>query len=345
MPAEFGCALFIGLSEMFFEIFIVTFTCVIFLCVSVVGSTLYLAKVTERMTQNCNASLDSGRHLIAAENTTRPLENTFLNDSSLGVSISESGGVTKLPAFLESNPRMWLALPDSHFQTTQIEMSANTQILGESLKIEQALTVLAPRQLERMEDFILSRSETTTFSEFKQAVLKKFEISSEQKLDQLLNKYDSLTVRPSLMLRRLLRMATEELKLGEAVLRRIFLNKMPLHLQKQFTPMRDLSIDELAERAMKLTKPGIATTPARPHVLPDRPKPRPINVSNQSQRLIITLGPYASITAVTATMPVVVSHHALGRTEVSPLRETRLLQFGCTPGAVAKHAPSLIGSK
>ena len=88
---------------------------------------LYLAKVTERMNQNCNASLDSGRHLIAAENTTRPLENTFLNDSSLGVSISQSGAVTKLPAFLESNLTMWLALLDSHSQTTQI--------LGESVKI------------------------------------------------------------------------------------------------------------------------------------------------------------------------------------------------------------------
>ena len=44
-------------------------------------------------------------------------------------------------------------------------------------------------------------------------------------------------------------MATGELQLGEAVLRRLFLNKLPLHIQRQLSAMWDVNLDDLAKRA------------------------------------------------------------------------------------------------
>ena len=117
-----------------------------------------------------------------------------MNDSVLELPVQHQNASKPL-AFLENNPRMWLALLDSHYQVTRIG--------DDQLKIELALTSFTPCQLERLEDFILFRSDDATFAEFRQAVINKFEISSEKKLNQLLNQSSASGVRPSLMLRRL----------------------------------------------------------------------------------------------------------------------------------------------
>ena len=124
---------------------------------------------------------------------------------------------------------------------------------------------------------------------------------------------------------------TRDLQLGEAVLRRLFLGKLPLYIQRQFSIMRDLSLDDLAKRADEAYEVGnpYLGTSRKPTGIDSRPQ-QPLYLSN-----VMITTPYVSIMTDTLTKHVTQNLRAVGVAALWLPRETRLLQansqvFSCT---------------
>ena len=112
---------------MLFEIFVITLASIFFFGASVVAATLYVARVTRPLVQPHNTPVEVNpsipvpvevRPTPVAGNCNRSSNVSILNDSGLGLQVNPQI-TSKPPVFLEGNPRMWLALLDSHFQATQ----------------------------------------------------------------------------------------------------------------------------------------------------------------------------------------------------------------------------------
>lgn len=158
-----------------------------------------------------------------------------------GVSVSNLQKV-HIPKFNKHNPQLWFA---------QIERSfALCNITSDSDKFDIVSVHLEDEILLSIEDLITNPPQVNKFGTLKDRLIARFAETSESKLRRLLQGCETLGKKPSEILSTMRRLAPG--KENEAIIRTLFLGKMPDSVRPILSVWKDDDLEKLSQTADKM---------------------------------------------------------------------------------------------
>ena len=155
-----------------------------------------------------------------------------------------AGVSAKLPSFWPNDVELWFCLCEAEFD--------NCGITRQDTRFGHIARSLPPEVAQEVRDLIVSRPTTNPYDELKAAVIKRTSVSEQRRLRQLLSEEDLGDRKPTQLLRRM-RQLLGARKFEEALLRELFLQRLPNHAQSILVASKDtVALEELAELADRI---------------------------------------------------------------------------------------------
>lgn len=147
----------------------------------------------------------------------------------------------KLPQYWPEDPQLWLAQVNSRF--------AVARITSQSQKFNHLVSALPPEIATELRDLIVSPPATAPFDTLTSELIKRTTMSEQRRL-QLLQSEELGDRKPSQLLRRLQQLLGEkEATFDQALLRELFLQRLPTSVRMVLATANGLSISQLAQLA------------------------------------------------------------------------------------------------
>ena len=148
----------------------------------------------------------------------------------------------KIPPFWTENPRLWFAQIEGQFTAMRI-----TQ---QETKFGHIIGALAPPVAAEIEDVILEPPAENQYDALKNALITRLGVTEEERMDRLLTGVSLGDQKPSSLLRQMQRLrGTGAAALNDIVFRRLFLTRLPDHVQVALATRANVPLTELATQA------------------------------------------------------------------------------------------------
>ncbi|KAM7289137.1 uncharacterized protein ISCGN_029270 [Ixodes scapularis] len=160
----------------------------------------------------------------------------------------------RLPRFWTADPQLWFAQVESQFTTSHITSQAQ--------RFHHVVAALPPETAVDIRDIILEPPTTNPYDTLKAELIKRTSASEHRRLQQLLTSEELGDRTPSQLLRRLQQLLGERAATFDpALLRELFLQRLPNNLRMVLTSASGLALVQLAQLAdtvMEVAAPQVA---------------------------------------------------------------------------------------
>jgi len=147
----------------------------------------------------------------------------------------------KIPQFWSNDPVLWFTQVEAQFRTRGISSDVTKfEYLMMSFDAEMAVTV---------RDILLNPPEHDKYQTLKKAVISRMSVSQDKRLQQLLVSEQLDGRRPSQLLRRMQQLIGEDKSIGDDLLRKLFVQRLPSNVQVALVSQPDLDLDKIASLA------------------------------------------------------------------------------------------------
>lgn len=151
----------------------------------------------------------------------------------------------KLPQFTPQSPEVWFVIAEAQFSLHRI--------VSETSRYTHLLTALPIELIQNNMDLIQnSQQSNTMYSDVKSELLRRLVPDEEQRIMELLYNTEMGDRKPSIFHRHLLHLVGKSNELGNKVIRKIFLDKLPKPLQRTLITIEKLPMSEQLSIADKL---------------------------------------------------------------------------------------------
>lgn len=151
----------------------------------------------------------------------------------------------KLPQFWPQSPEVW-------FITAEAQFSLH-RITSENRKYTYLLTALSPDIIQSNIDLIQNPpNPNSLYSSFKEELIKRLIPNEETRITELLYNSEIGDRKPSTFYRYLLQLAGASTEIGNKVIRKIFLDRLPKPIQRTLITIERVPIEEQLSIADKL---------------------------------------------------------------------------------------------
>lgn len=160
--------------------------------------------------------------------------------------LSENHAISiKLPQFWPETPEVWFITAEAQFSLHRIS--------SESRKYTHLLTALPPDIIQGNIDLIQNPSDPhNLYSNFKKELLQRLIPNEEQRIMELLYQTQMGDRKPSVFYRYLLQLVGRSTEIGNKIIRKIFLDRIPKPIQRTLIATESLPIEEQLSIADKL---------------------------------------------------------------------------------------------
>lgn len=158
----------------------------------------------------------------------------------------------RLPDFDPSDPELWFVVVEACFTRTNVTDTQRRYL--------DILAKLPPRYIAEVRDIVIQPVDANSYATLKQQLIKRLSASQEQKTKQLLENEAMGDDKPSQFLRRLRALAGSVVP--EALIRSIWVSRLPDNLQPILATLTRQSLSEVAELADNV----FTVLPTRPTV-------------------------------------------------------------------------------
>lgn len=160
----------------------------------------------------------------------------------------------RLPKFWTADPQLWFAQVESQFTTSHITSQAQ--------RFHHVVAALPPETAVDIRDIILEPPTTNPYDTLKAELIKRTSASEHRRLQQLLTSEELGDRTPSQLLRRLQQLLGERAATFDpALLRELFLQRLPNNVRMVLTSASGLALVQLAQLAdtvMEVAAPQVA---------------------------------------------------------------------------------------
>lgn len=148
----------------------------------------------------------------------------------------------RLPKFWSSDPQVWFAQVESQFTTSRITSQAQ--------KFHYVVAALPPETAMDIRDIILDPPAASPYDLLKAELVKRTTESEQRRLQQLISSEELGDRKPSQLLRRLQQLLGEKARTFDAaLLRELFLQRLPVNVRMVLASASGLPLSELAQLA------------------------------------------------------------------------------------------------
>jgi len=163
----------------------------------------------------------------------------------------------KLPPFWAEKPGLWFSQVESQFIVSGI-----TQ---DSTKFHHVVANLEARYASEIEDIITSPPAQGAYEHLKRELIQRLSSSAEQRIRQLLDREELGDRKPSHFLRHLKSLAAGSVELKGPLLRSLWLQRLPTHVQAILQVQGSLSPEEMAKVADRILE--VQVVPPQPGII------------------------------------------------------------------------------
>ncbi|CAN7978078.1 unnamed protein product [Ixodes persulcatus] len=160
----------------------------------------------------------------------------------------------RLPEFWTADPQLWFTQVESQFTTSHITSQAQ--------RLHHVVAALPPETAADIRDIILEPPTTNPYDTLKAELIKRTSASEHRGLQQLLTSEELGDRTPSQLLRRLQQLLGERAATFDpALLRELFLQRLPNNVRMVLTSASGLALVQLAQLAdtvMEVAAPQVA---------------------------------------------------------------------------------------
>ena len=188
------------------------------------------------------STIGRGRSFAPIPENSRNLCDDFRSavmNSSFESDSSQRFGTMALPKFWETDVSLWFMSVENLFQLKGVA--------DEKLKYELLLSALDLRHLQRIEHVLANLNPIYPFTQVRKALFEIYEPSTDKKLDELLYATELGDGRPTELLARMKTLMGRDQ--SPALLKKLFLSKLPADAKRIIVANGTENIDELAQRA------------------------------------------------------------------------------------------------
>lgn len=164
----------------------------------------------------------------------------------------------KLPPFWADKPAVWFAQADAQFSVSGI-----TQ---ESSRFSYVVAQLDSRHAAEVEDIITAPPADNPYTYLRKEFIRRFSMSEEQRVRQLLMEEELGERKPSQFLRHLRSLAGST-QVQDSLLRTLWLQRLPNQVHAILQTQAELSLDKLAELADRIVEVSPIQTPVAIHAV------------------------------------------------------------------------------
>lgn len=166
----------------------------------------------------------------------------------------------RLPPYWDRNPAVWFLQAESQFHLAGIT--------SQQRKYHYIVSALSPSAAEEVYDVLANPSATAPFEQLKSALLQRTAASERTRLKQLLSSEELGDRRPSQLLRKMTQLlGGRATTVDDALLRELFLQRLPANVQLVLATATTMSLAELAALAdvvMEVAVPSVSTVAISP---------------------------------------------------------------------------------
>lgn len=153
-----------------------------------------------------------------------------------------SAVAVRLPPYWDRNPRVWFLQAESQFHLAGLT--------SQERKYHHVVSALSPAAADEVYDILAHPSTTAPYDQLKVALLQRTEASDRSRLQQLLSAEELGDRRPSQLLRRMTQLLADRANtIGDALLRELFLQRLPTNVQMVLATAPALDLTGLAALA------------------------------------------------------------------------------------------------
>ena len=161
----------------------------------------------------------------------------------------------KMPPFWPNNPNLWFAQLEAQFELAQITL--------EKTRFAYVVANLEERYAAEVEDLITNPPVVEPYTSIKRELISRLSMSEEKRIRQLMLEEELGDSTPSHFYRRLKTLAGSSIP--EHLLKTLWLQRLPSHIQAILQAQSDLTIEKLAQIADKInevqvTPPSVCAT-------------------------------------------------------------------------------------
>lgn len=188
--------------------------------------------------------LQARLNMLEAENIAlRAQHEQVSTQSKLETAAAMCRVAVKLPPFWSDRVTVWFAQAEAQFLLAGI----NTDVT----KYSYVLSQIDHKVAGEIEDIVINPPAEGKYQTLKETLIKRFSISEEQRVRQLLGDEELGDRKPSQFLRHLRSIAGTTLS-DDNILRQLWVRRLPLHAQGILAAQADLSLDRIADIADKI---------------------------------------------------------------------------------------------
>lgn len=148
----------------------------------------------------------------------------------------------RLPKFWSSDPQVWFAQVESQFITSKV--------ISQAQKFHHVVAALPPETAMEIRDIILDPPAISPYDVLKAELVKRTSESEQRRLQQLISSEELGDRKPSQLLRRLQQLlGAKAPTFDTAVLRELFLQRLPVNVRMILASASGLVLPELAQLA------------------------------------------------------------------------------------------------
>lgn len=155
----------------------------------------------------------------------------------------------KLSAFWHDKPVTWFAQAEAQFEVAGITRDAT--------KYGHVLSVLSSAQADEIEDVLINPPAENKYENLKTELIKRFSVTREQRIRQLLSDEQIGDRKPSSFLRHLRSLSG---KGDDSIVRELWMRRLPDEVQRILMAQADLPLDKVADLADAI----VDAVPSRP---------------------------------------------------------------------------------
>lgn len=158
----------------------------------------------------------------------------------------------KLPDFWESDPTMWFAQAEAQFALAGVTQDAT--------KYNHIVAKIGQTVICNVADIVKNPPAADKYDAIKNRLIKRYELSAQSRLEQLLNSCDLGDLRPTHLLAKMQELSAG-LNVDDALLKMLFLQRLPPNIRTVLT-IHDGTLEKIAEMGDKMIEVSSPTTAA-----------------------------------------------------------------------------------
>ncbi|XP_040357464.2 uncharacterized protein LOC121046842, partial [Ixodes scapularis] len=172
-----------------------------------------------------------------------------------GSPASISSVAVRLPPYYDRNPRVWFLQAESQFHLSGVT--------SQESKYHHVVSALSLAAADEVYDILAQPSATASYDQLKAALLQRTEASDRSRLQELLSAEELGDRRPSQLLRRMTQLLGDRANtIGDALLRELFIQRLPTNVQMVLATATALDLTglaALADAVIEVATPSVAS--------------------------------------------------------------------------------------